>query len=144
MFVAAVAGVDDGAVDLFGEQLHGAGIRVTDNQHVRVHGVQGHRGIDDRLALFDRTGGDRHVDDVGAKAFGGQLERGARARRGFEEQIDQGAAAEHGVFLVGAAVLFDVALGGVEQIGDLVGGKAFDTEQVPVWIEARIGSLGGH
>ena len=34
VFVRAVAGVDDGAVHFLRQQLHGAGIRVADDQHI--------------------------------------------------------------------------------------------------------------
>ncbi len=55
VLVAAVAGVDDGAVDLLGQEMHGAGLRVPHHQHVGVHGVEGHGGVDQGLALLDRA-----------------------------------------------------------------------------------------
>ena len=112
--MAAVAAIDDRAVDLFRQQLHGARVRVTYHQHVRVHGVQRHRGVDQGLALLHRAGGDRHVDEVAAEALGGQLERRAGARRFLEEQVDDGAAVKDAGSLVGAAVLLDVAFGTVQ------------------------------
>ncbi len=62
------------------------------DQHVRPHGVQRHRRVDQRLALLHRGGRDRHVHDVGAEPLAGELERGLRARRCFEEQVDLRAA----------------------------------------------------
>ena len=94
MLVAAVAGVDHRAVDVAGEQRDRAAVLVAHHQHVRMHRVQGHRGVDQGLALLDRGRADRHVDDVGAEPLAGELERGARARRALEEQVDLGPAAQ--------------------------------------------------
>ena len=46
---------------------------VPHHQDVRVHGVERHGGIHQRLALADRGRGHRHVHDVGAKPFSGQF-----------------------------------------------------------------------
>jgi len=64
------------------------------HQHVDMHGVQRHRGVDQGLALLDRARGDRHVDDVGTQPLARQLERGAGACRVLEEQVDHRAAAQ--------------------------------------------------
>ena len=132
MLVAAVAGVDDRAVDLFGQQLDRAALGVAHDQDVGVHGVQRHRRVDQRLALLDRRVRDRHVDDIGAEPLAGQLERGARARRAFEEQVDLGAPAQHGGLLVRAAIERDVAIREVEQQGDFVGRQPLDAEKMGV------------
>jgi hypothetical protein len=128
------------AVDLLGEQLDRARIRVAHDQHVRVHGVQGHGRVDQGLALLDRRPGDRHVDDVGAQALGGQLEGGAGARRALEEQVDDRAPAKHIELLVGPPVDLDVAVGEVEQDADLGHRKALDAEEVAMLkAEALVG-----
>src|SRR5262249_18720879 len=72
----------------------------------------------------------------------GQLERGARARRGLEEQVDHGAAAQHRILLVGAAVLLDVGLGKIEKAGDLAGRQPLDSQNMPVRIEGGCGAGG--
>ena len=69
---------------------------------------------------------------VGAEPLAGYLERGLRAGRGFEEQIDLGAAAQRGALLVDLAVELDILLGEVEQARDVVSGKALDAQQMPV------------
>ena len=132
VLVAAVAGVDHRAVDLFRQQLHRARFGMAHHQHVGVHRVQGHRGVDQRLALAHRADRDRHVDDVGAEPLAGELERGAGAGRVLEEAVDQGAAAQRRVLLFGLAVLLDIALGEVEDIGDVLGRQPFDAQQMPV------------
>ena len=132
MFVRAVAGIDHRAVDLARQQFDRAGSVVPHHQNVRMHGVQRHRGIDQGFALAHRGGGDRHVHDVGAEPFAGDFERGLGAGRGLEEQVDLGAAAQRGALLVDLAVELDIFFGEVEQAGDIVSGKALDSQQVPV------------
>ena len=100
MFVRAVAGVDDGAIDLARQQMHGAGLMVAHDDDVGPHGVEGDRGVDQRLALLHAGIADRHVHHVGAEALAGEFERGLRAGRGLEEQIDQRAAAQGGRLLL--------------------------------------------
>ena len=39
MFVAAVTGVDDSAIDLFRQQLDGPGIPMPDNQNIWMHRI---------------------------------------------------------------------------------------------------------
>ena len=132
MLVAAVAGVDDTALDVIGEQPGGTGIGVADHQHVGVHGVQRHRGVDERLALLDRRARHRDVDDVGAEPLARELERGAGAGRGLEEEQHDGAPAEQALALLHLAVQRDIALGDIKQVGDCAGGKPLDPQQMPV------------
>ena len=129
---AAVAGIDDGAFDLLRKQRHGAGGMVADDEEVRPHGVQRHRGVDQRLALLHRGGGDRHVHHVGAEPLAGQLEGGLRAGRGFEEEVDLRAAAERRLLLLDLPADVDGGFGGIEEKGYILGGKALDPEKVPV------------
>ena len=115
MLVLAVAGVDDGAVDLLRQEIDRARLAVAHDDGVGPHGVQGHRRVEQGLALAHRGGGDVHVDDVGAQPLGGDLEARARARRVLEEQVDDGAARQEVAPLVDGSVLVDVAFGKVEQ-----------------------------
>ncbi len=107
VLVRAVAGIDDGALHLLREQRHGAGGVMADDQEVRPHGVQRHGGVDERLALLHRRGGDRHVHDVGAEPLAGQLEGGLRPRRRFEEEVDLRAAAQRRLLLLHLAADVD-------------------------------------
>ena len=77
------------------EQLHGARRMVAHHDDVGPHGVERHRGVDQRLALLHRGGGDVHVHDVGAEPLRRHLEGALRAGRGFEEEVDQRAPAQH-------------------------------------------------
>ena len=55
MLVLAVAGVDHRAVDLLRQQLDRAGGVMAHHDQVGVHGVERHRGVDQRLALAAST-----------------------------------------------------------------------------------------
>ena len=56
MLVAAVAGIDDRAVDLLRQQLDRARRMVAHDQDVGAHGVERHRRVDQGLALLHRGG----------------------------------------------------------------------------------------
>ena len=94
VLVRAVAGVDDRAIDLAGQEMHRARVMVPHHQNVGPHGVQRHGGVDQRLALFDARRPDRHVHHVRAKPLSRKLERRLGAGRRLEEQIDLGAPAQ--------------------------------------------------
>ncbi len=119
VLVRAVAGVDHRAVDLLRQELDGAGRVMAHDDDVGAHGVERHGRVDQRLALRHRRGRDVHVHDVGAEALGRHLERALRARRGFEEQVDQRAAAQHVALLAGLAVVVGGLVGEIEQKIDL-------------------------
>lgn len=93
--------------------------------------MQGERRVDQRLALFDRGGGDRHVDDVGAEPLGGQFEAGARAGGFLEEEVHHRAAAQRAEFFFTGGYV-DIALGEIEQSADLHGRHALDAEDMAV------------
>ena len=121
MLVAAVAGVDDGAVDLLGQEMHRTRFGMADDQHVGVHRVQRHRRVDQGLALDHRARRHRHVDDVAAEPLAGKLERGAGPGRALEKAIDDRAAAQGTALLFGLPVQFDIAVGKIEELVDVVG-----------------------
>ena len=113
-------------------RLDRAGGVMAHHQDVRAHGVQRHRRVDQRLALAHRAGLDRHVDDIGAEPLAGDLERGAGARRILEKAVDQRAAAQPRGFLVGLAAQFDIGVGEVEDVLDVLAAQPLDAKQVPV------------
>jgi len=132
VLVTAVAGIDDGAVQFFGEQLNRARFGMADDQHVGVHRVQRHRRVDQGLALVHRARRDRHVDHVAAEPLAGDFERGARPRRVLEEAVDDRPAAQQRALLIGLPVEHDIAVGQIEDMLDVLGRQAFDTEQMTV------------
>ena len=99
------------------------------DQHVRVHGVQGHGGVEQGFALLDRGPGDRHVDHVGPQALGRQLERRAGAGRALEEQVDDRQAGQNVAPAAGPAVELHVTVGQVQQISDLGSRQPLDAEE---------------
>ena len=76
VLVGAVAGVDDRAVDARGEEVRRPGRGMAHDDRVGPHRVEVARRVEQRLALGDAAGRDGETDDVGAHAFGGDLERG--------------------------------------------------------------------
>jgi len=132
MFVSAVTGIDHGTVDLSCQKFHRARGVVAHHQDVRVHGVQRYGGVDQGLALAHRGRGDRHVHDVGAEPLSRDLEGGLGTRRGLEEQVDLGAAAQRRALFVDLAIELDIFLGEIEQAGNVGSRKPLDSQQVPV------------
>ena len=131
MLVAAVAGVEHGAIDLVGDQLDRARAAVADHHRVGAHRVERHRGVDQRLALFHARLRGVHVDDIGAEAFSGDFERQQGARRILEKSVDDGETREAIVVLGGAAAVeVDPLFGGVEHVADLPRGQLGDADQV--------------
>ena len=130
----AVAGIDDGAIDLLGEKMHGAGRVMAHDDDVRPHGVEGRRRVDQRLALLHRGRRDRHVHHVRAEPLAGDLEGGLRARRGLEEEVDLRAAAQGRLLLLDLAADLDLLVGQIEQRLDIQRRQPLDPEQVAVGI----------
>ena len=130
VLVAAVAGIDDRAVDVAGEQSHRTAVVMAHDQHVRMHGVQGHRRVDQRLALLDGRAADRHVDDVGAEPLAGQLEARLGPGRALEEEIDLRQPLQELKLLLGLTVQIDEAVGPVQQVLDLERLEALDAEEM--------------
>ena len=92
--------------------------------------------------FFTEDDGDRHVHDVGAEPFAGQLERRLRAGRGFVEEVDLGAAAQRRGLLVRLPRDRHGRVGAVEQQFDVGAGKVADAEQMAVRVERRQGGVG--
>ena len=143
MLVGTVARIDDRAAHMAGEQRHGATVLMAHDQHVRVHGVQRHGRVDQRLALLHGRARHRHVDHVGPQPLARQLEAGLGARAALEEQVDLGEALEELQLLVGLPVERDEAVGALEQILDLERLEALDAEQMLV-MEDGAGNGGLH
>ena len=141
VLVGAVAGVDDRAVDLPRQEMDRACLMVANDEDVGPHRVQGHRGVDQRLALFDARRADRHVHHVRAEPLAGELERRLGAGRGLEEQIDLGAPAQSGPLLLDLARDRHRLVREIEQRHDLLARQVLDAEQVAL---DEGGAGGGH
>jgi len=130
MLVRAVAGIDHRTVDLLGQKLDRARGVMAHHDDVRMHGVERDRSVDQRLALAHGGGADRHVHNVGAEPFAGELEGGLGAGRDLEEQVDERSPAQRNLLLVDLAVELDEVLGEVEQSQNLLARKPFDPQQI--------------
>ena len=134
MFMGAVAGVDDRAIDLARQQMRRARLRVAHDDDVGTHGVERHGRVDQRLALAFRGLRDRHVHHVGAEPLAGDLERRLRAGRGLVEQIDLRAPAQIGPLLFNLPRHLDGVLGEIKKRHDIRARKALDPEQMAVGV----------
>jgi hypothetical protein len=143
VLVAAVAGVEDRAIDLVGDQPHGARAHMADDDHIGAHRVQRHCRVDERLALLHARLGCVHVDDIGPEPLPGDLEGEEGAGRVLEERVDLREALESLVALGATAVHLDPLLGLVEQEHDLVRLQSVDAGEVPVRKDCAAFDLGG-
>ena len=132
MLMRAIARVDDRAIDLFRQKMHRAGLGMAHHDNVGPHRVQRHRRIDQRLALLDARGCDRHVHDVGAKTLAGQFEGRLGPSRSLEKEVDQSPSAQGRALFLDLARHFDRRLGEIEKKADVLRGKPLDPEQMPV------------
>ena len=139
MFVRAVSCVDHRTANLLGQEFNSSGGTVANHDQIGAHGVECHGRIQQRLALLDGRGLDRHVHDIGAKPLSRKLEGALRAGGGFEEEIYLRAPPQHIAFLVDLLVLLDISVGEVEQVIDFEMGKALNTQQVLLGEDARSG-----
>src|SRR5207249_10137883 len=103
---------------------------MADDHHVDSHRFEIPGGVDQGLPLLHRAAARRHVHGVGREALFRELERDAGARGGFEEQVDDGLAAERRDFLDRALGDFLEGLGGIEDEPDLVRREVLEPDQV--------------
>ena len=132
VLVGAVAGVDHAGAQARGEHLGGARLGVAHDHHVGRHGVEVPRGVEQRLPLHRRGGRARDVDRVGRQPLGGDLERGPRAGRRLEEQVDDRLPPQRRHLLDGALVDLQEPVAEIEQHGDLPGVERLHPQEVPV------------
>src|SRR4029077_1110852 len=130
MLVLAVARVDDVGTNPVAQELGGAGGGMADDHHVDPHRLEVPGGVDQGLALLYRAAARGHVDGICGEAFLREFERDTRTRGRFEEQIDDGLAAERRDLLDGPLGDFLEGLGGIEDEPDLVRGEVFEPDQV--------------
>jgi len=114
VLVTAVAGIDDGAIDLLRQELHCARFGMAHDQHIGMHRVQRHRGIDQGLALAHRAGLHRHVDGQSAPSRLPATSNEVRVRSNSRRNVDQRAAAQLGILFFRLTVQLDIAVGKIE------------------------------
>lgn len=72
VFMAAVAGVDDGGIDALCEVVGGAGCGMSDDDDVDAHGFDIFCGVDEGFAFGDAGDFCGEFDDVGTESTGGE------------------------------------------------------------------------
>ena len=132
MRMGAIAGVDQMNLGLqvAGNQVGRAGLGVAHDKQVGVHGLEVANGVEHRFALAGAGAGHRQVDDIRGQALGRDLEGGACARGGFEEQVDHGLAAAQRNLLDLAFADRHERFGGVEDFQDRALRQPFERQQV--------------
>ena len=130
VFVLAITRIEDRAVDLVRDKARRPARSVPDDDGIGAHGVEGDRGIDQRLALLHAGLRGVHVDDVGAQPLPGDLETQERPRRVLEESIDDRQSGQAVAVLLALPVEIDPLFRLVEQEQDFVALQLADAEQV--------------
>ena len=99
---------------------------------VGAHRLQGQRGVLQALALGDAGALGGEVDHVGRQPLGRRLERDPGPGGVLEEQVDHGAAAQRGSFLIGRSAMLasSSAVSRIEQ--RVVAAQVRRRDQVPV------------
>ena len=64
MFVRSITGVEHRAIDFLRNQVDRARTGMADDDGIGAHGIERHRGIDQRFALFGTRLRDMHVDHI--------------------------------------------------------------------------------
>ncbi len=98
MLVGTVASVNNGDIEMVGDEVGGAARGVAHDEAVRLHGVEGVYGVEERFAFFYAGGFGLEIHGVRAETAGGGAEADASERGIFEEGQSDGFAAEGGEF----------------------------------------------
>jgi hypothetical protein len=101
VLVGTVTGVDHRAADpaRMRELVGCTAGRMTDDDSVGAHGLQGQRGVLEALTLGHARALGRKVDDISREPFSSRLEGDPGAGGVLEEQVDHRAAAQCGQLL---------------------------------------------
>src|SRR5258708_31896020 len=119
MLVRPIARIDDIRFDALSEELRRAGGPVTNDDHIDSHRLEVSRRVHERLTLADTRARGCDVHRVRRKSLLGELEGDARARRCFEEEIDDRGSAQRRNLLDRALADLLERLGSIEDETDL-------------------------
>ena len=124
----AVAGVDDGNIEMAGDKVGCAGGGVAHHQAIGLHGVQRVNGVEEGFAFFHAGRFRLEIHGVRAEAGGGGAKTDARASGVFEKGESDGFAAESGKFFESIALdgLEGPAL--IEKKSEFVRGERFESQ----------------
>ncbi len=130
MFVRAIAGVDNGAIDGTGEEMRGTGGTMANDDRIHAHRLNIPRSVTQRFAFGDGGGGDGEVEHIGGQTLGGEREGGLGAGGILEEEIDADFAVQRGDFFDRAGRDILQRVRSVEDREDFVGGERLQVEQM--------------
>jgi len=130
VLVRAIAGVDNGNIEVAGDKIGCSRGSVPHHQAIRLHRVQRVNGIEQRFAFFDAGGLGLQIHGVRAEPRSRGAETDAGARGIFEESEGHRLAAESGQLFQRMALDFLKGLGLVEKKGDFVRGERFEGEEI--------------
>jgi hypothetical protein len=141
--VTAVTGVDHVHMggDVLGNQVGRTALAVAHHKNVGSHGRQVGNGVEQAFAFGGRAAGNVEVDDIGAQAGGGNLERGAGAGAVFKKQVEHAFAAQQRHFFDFAVAHRHEVGSGVENVRQDVFGQPFGGQQVnelAIGVELRV------
>ena len=137
VFVPPIARIQNRAIHLLRQKVDRARRPVPHHQKIGVHRVQRHRRINQRLALFHRRGGHRHVHHIRPQPLARQFKTGLRAGGVFKEHVDLRQTGQSVRLFDGAPVQIDIAIGEIQNRGDFGGGQLLDAKKMT-------GAEGGH
>ncbi len=130
MLVSAVAGVDDGNVEMARHKIRGAGSSVAHDQAIGLHGVERVDGVEEGLTLFQARRFGLQVHRVCAQARGSSAKADACTGGVFKESESNGFASESGEFFKRMALDFLEGSALVEEKGEFVRGERFESQKV--------------
>ena len=128
--VPAVAGVDDRGIGPLRDEVRRARRGVAHDDDVATERRERAYGVEQRLALLDRRSARGDVRDIRGQRLRRELERDARAGRGFGEEQDDRAAAQRRRAADRAAEDLDHRAGRLEHLLDLVARPVVRREDV--------------
>ena len=129
--VAAVAGVDDRAVKVPGQEIWRPRVRMAHDDDVRAHRLKGQGRVVQRLAFRHAAAAHRYVGDVGAQYLARLLEGDAGARARLVEQGDDTLASKSRDFpdVPPQDLLHDIGV--LKGLLDLFPGEVVEVQDVP-------------
>ncbi len=134
VLVRAVAGVDDGNIEMASNEVGSAGGSVAHDEAIGLHGVKRLHSVEKRFAFFQAGGFCLEVHRVGAESGGGRAEADARASGIFEKGESDGFAAEGGKFFERMPLDFLKGPALVEKKSEFLRRERFKRQEIAVAI----------
>ena len=128
--MGTVSSIDDGNLEMAGDEIGGAGGGVAHDQAIGLHGVERVHGVEKGFAFFYAGGFRLEIHGVGTEPRGGGAEADARAGGIFEKSESDGFATKSSEFLERMALDFLERFALVEEKSQFIRGERFESEKV--------------